>query len=440
MAVRKIRGHWWVDFRHDGVRHRKKSPAANKGDAQAYEALLRRRLALGQPLRPEPPRVAPTLRSFSERWLTTYVAANNKPSEQYNKRISLNAHLLPVLGRLRLDQITVQRVEAYKAEKLKQGLAPKTINNHLAALAKCLRCAEEWGEIPSTPRIKLLRVPPTEAAHFEPKESEQLLEAARDPFWRTMILVALRTGLRRSELLALDWADVDLERRVLTVRRALVNGIMGSPKSHKVRHVPLTPDACEALDRLACRRGFVFGRDQGEHPLRKDTAIDVLRRCLDSAGLPRRKRMGWHTLRHTFASQLATNGAPLHVVQALLGHSDIRTTMRYAHLSPSTLAEAVSSLIPAHAQASSPEPRYQFEFGQPVGNAGGIVRQPRTRLAARELAIRLNKAKKQGSSPVASLGSETRTRIEEDEPSEPGEGQPSSADVGRDQGTGDVAA
>src|SRR5690606_33582167 len=120
-----------------------------------------------------------------------------------------------------------------------------------------------------------------------------------------------------------------LDNRILTVRRALVRRRLGPPKSNKIRYVPLSEDVREALRAWPHTEGFVFGQDRGAKHADQDAMARVLKQACAAAGL---REIGWHALRHTFASHLVATGAHLKVVQELLGHSDIRVTMRYSHL------------------------------------------------------------------------------------------------------------
>lgn len=435
MAVRKIRGRWWVDFRHEFTRYRKKSPATNREGALAYEATLRGRLARGEPLEVASAKRCPTLAEFSARWFSSYVN-QNKPSEQATKRIIFRAHILPTFGRTPLDQITTERIAAYQAEKQRQGLSNKTINNHLAALSCCLRVAMEWGEIERKPKIAKLRVPPPEFDFLTSEETAKLLATAGDEYWKTMVLFAARTGLRRGELMGLDWSCLNLyaPRPSVHVRQALVLRQLTSPKSHKPRVVPLTPDVVQALGALPWRTGFVFGREGGQKPQRPENVRLALHRLCDEAGM---RRIGWHVLRHSFASQLVASGVPLRAVQELLGHSDITVTMRYAHLEPSLLHEAVQRLDAAHLGAGlqavnrrpAPAERYEARVSH------DILGNPWAQEAHSDRHETENAAKVRGKS----TGSGAGTRTRENESSELGEGQRDSAEVGQDGEVGAVA-
>lgn len=357
MSTRTLSNSWWVDFRHEGRRIRVKSPENTRAGAAHYEAVLRQRLARGEPL--VAPQPVPRLRfnAFAWRWYETYVTTNNKPSEQKSKRIILRKHLVPHFGNLLLDAITPLKIEEFKTIKLNEGLAPKSVNNFLAVLGKCLRTAEEWGEIERVPKLRHLKVPPQKFDFLSVDESERLIRAAPSARWKLMITVALRTGLRLGELLALDWSDISLETCIITVRRSAFGSQIVSPKSNRIRYVPLAPEVQRALQQIQRPNGLVFSR-QPAIPVNEKVPRRAIIRTCEQAGL---RRIGWHVLRHTFASQLVIAGVNMKAVQELLGHSDIRVTMRYAHLAPSTLHDAVR-VLEERVVANQ-------DFGQPVGNA-----------------------------------------------------------------------
>lgn len=179
--------------------------------------------------------------SFVKEFMKIYVSVENKPSEQRTKQSVFNIHLIPAFGRKRLDEITVRDVDRYKSEKLSQGLSPKSINNHLAVLSRCLVIAVEWGELEKTPKIKILKIPEAGFDFLDFDEANRLLDAAKsEPQWRTMILFALRTGLRQGEILALRWEDVDFVAKRLSVQQAVAKGIIGTTKSGRKREVELS--------------------------------------------------------------------------------------------------------------------------------------------------------------------------------------------------------
>ena len=297
MAVRKIGKCWWVDIRLNHIRYRKKSPLNTKGGAEAYEITLRARVARNEPI--DPPQVIPeqTFAKFSRTWLETYAKTNNKPSECRTKHGVVERHLIPFFGRMKLSEIKTLDVESYKVQKTTESLCAKTINNHLVILGKCLRTAEEWEQCKHLPRIRPLRAQPPAFDFLSPDESDQLLSSEEEPMWRGMALVALRTGLRLGELFALERKDVDFQQKMLTVSKSIVRGILGTPKNHRVRHIPLANDALEFFQGQG-RNGLIFSREDGR-PLTDSMAEKAIKRLCKRVGL---RNIGWHVLRHSFAS------------------------------------------------------------------------------------------------------------------------------------------
>ena len=245
MSVRKLRASWWVDFRHAGTRYRIRCPENSRTGALAYEAELRRRLARGLDLGPaetDEPSQARRSRTFSEHsvhWLGTYVATNNKPSSARDAETILKLHLRPSFGNKACGTISTDDVENFKRKLLNTGRSAKTINNILTVLRSCLKAAEEDKVIDGLPKIKLLRLPPQTFDFLTFEESEKILSAPVPPLWKGAILCALRTGMRRGEICGLQWSDINLATRTLTIRHSLVEGVLGSPKNYKWRVVPI---------------------------------------------------------------------------------------------------------------------------------------------------------------------------------------------------------
>jgi len=357
MAVRRIKNHWWVDIRHKRLRKRLRSPEDSRRGAQAFETHVRHRLVLGESFEDifarEKKKDDWIFAEYIEHWFEIYVTVENKPSEQCSKRVKLDKHILPYFGKMRLKDIREQHISKYKALKRKT-LGAKTVNNHLAVLGKCLRSAHEWGDIDSVPRYKLLRVDPPNTTSLTEQECKILLDAASsDPFWYAFILCGLCTGMRLGELFGLTWENVSFSTEQIWIRQNLVNGILGSPKSNRYRQVPLALGLAEVLYPVRKQKGYVFQLEG--RPLNHGLAWNALRRIKRIADLPDLK---WHTLRHTFASLLTQKNVPLTTVQALLGHSTIQMTMRYAHLAPNSLTDALAYL-PAFTQVHSAESGHQ---------------------------------------------------------------------------------
>ncbi|EDM79632.1 site-specific recombinase, phage integrase family protein [Plesiocystis pacifica SIR-1] len=339
-----------VQFQHpDGriERIRRRSPVNTRRGAQQYErevrsALLSGTYQKGDTTRQEPKQEpCPSFAQFASQFIDNYATVNNKPSSVRSKRSMLEHHLTPFFGKMRLSQIGPRQIERYKALKAKT-LSAKTINNHLTTVRKMLVVASEWGYLEAVPSVKWMRAPKPEFRFLDFEEADRLLEGAKEePMWWTMILVAMRTGLRQGELLGLRWCDVDLKSGRLVIRQAVAEGIVGTPKNHRQRELPLAESVHQALEAWRHRLGpLVFCQPDGTM-LTKNMCKWPLIRAKRKAGI---EALGWHDLRHTFASHLVMRGVPLRAVQELLGHSTIEMTMRYAHLSPKVLHSAVQSL------------------------------------------------------------------------------------------------
>lgn len=341
-VYRDKRKGWIVDVVYtfpDGRKERKKqkSPVQTRRGAMAFERQLRESL-----LNPgAPQRQAPTFREYAVS-LLEHAEIHNKFTTQCAKRTILNCHLLPVFGRMRLDAIKRQHVDSYKARKIRAGYSPKTVNNHLTVLRKALSLAFEDELIDKIPPVKWLKVAEQDFDFLDFDEADRLLRASqRDPLWYTMIMVALRTGLRQGELLALQWDDLDLVAGRVVVRRRDWRGNIDTPKGGRSREIPLTPQCQAVLKSYRHLRGdLVFCKEDGS-PLTYGQCKRPMWGYCKLAGL---RRIGWHVCRHTFCSHLAMKGVPLKVIQEYAGHSDIRITMRYAHLSPEVGREAVALL------------------------------------------------------------------------------------------------
>lgn len=347
MAIRKIRKSWWIDFSHNHIRYRKPSPDNSRAGAEAYEAVLRQKLARGETLDRQDTNREEYKQKFKEfawKWFETYVKTNNKPSEISRKMYTLRSNLVPFFGEMSLNKITTLRVEEYKAQKIKEGSSNKTINNHLTVLSTCLRAAEDWVSLKSLPKIKRLKVPPYDIDFLTPEESKRLLEHAQG-MWREIILTALHTGLRQGELRGLTWPDVNWDNRTLTVRHSWCDYKkgLGAPKSNRQRRIPLTNELYEMLSEKKLSTGFIFPDENGQR-FHDERLNKEIRKACTKAGI---RQVSCHTLRHTFASHLVMKGAPLKAIQELLGHSNILTTMCYAHLTPSTLKTAIDLLGPS---------------------------------------------------------------------------------------------
>jgi integrase len=342
MAVRKIRRTWWVDFQVKRKRYRYRSPVNSREGALEYEALLRQKLTRGVAVERRAIEKDVIFEEFAWTWFKDYVVPTNKPSEQQAKRCILTASLIPFFGSIPVREIKPLDVDLYKAKQARRGISNKTIRNHLTILNKCLVTAYEWLQFDGAPpKIKWPRCTVPDIDYLSPDECELLVSHA-DGIIREMVLFALRTGMRQGEIRGLQWSSVDWLNRSVTVRHSLDNHCrqLLSPKSGRIRHIPLDTGVYEMLYRRKRETGHVF-LASNDVPFSNYRVNYAMKGLCKRAGL---RQIGWHTLRHTFATHLAMRGVPLNAVKELMGHSSITTTMRYAHVAPSALRSAINLL------------------------------------------------------------------------------------------------
>lgn len=265
-----------------------------------------------------------------------------KPSTVRGYRSQLNAHLLPAFGSMRLEDITETEIERWRAgmSGARKGvsISNKTKNEQLVLMHAIFRRAVKvWG-LPRNPVANVDRFRTRRSgdiAVFSPEEVWSLARAAASEMDGTIFLTAAFTGLRRGELLGLRWRDVDFEGSTIRVRASYAANQLTTPKSGKVRSVPMAPDVAEALALLGQRErftgedDFVFAGESGL-PINGDALSSRYEKALEAAGL---RRLRFHDLRHTFGTRMIRE-ADIRRVQEWMGHADIQTTMKYLHYEP----------------------------------------------------------------------------------------------------------
>ena len=347
VTIRPYRGGGWeVDIRivyPDGTirRERRKSPIGSKSGAMRWGQARERDLLFHPQI--EPRKEVPTLADFSERFLEGYVRANrHKPSGIAAKETILRVHLIPGLGRKRLDEIKSEDIQRLKRRL--ETKAAKTVNNVLTVLNTILKVAVEWEILDQMPcTIRLLSVSAPEMEFHDFHQYKALVEAAGSIDNRAKLAVLLGgdAGLRRGEILALEWTDIDFQCTRLTVRRSDWLGHVTALKNGRVRRVPLTKRLAAALNshrHLSSPR--VLCEADGK-PLTQGVVQNLVRRAARLANL---RNGGIHILRHTFCSHLAMKGAPARAIQELAGHANLAMTQRYIHLSPKAVEDAIRLL------------------------------------------------------------------------------------------------
>jgi integrase len=254
-------------------------------------------------------------------------------------------HLIPAFGALELESVTIEVIEEFIAAKRREGKAVKSILNYLTLLHAMFAFAVKRGWCVRNP-VALVEKPRggrnLDIRFLDVPELEALLAAtptdARGTTERVLYLTAAMTGLRRGELLALRWQDIDWTAGVVRVRRNYTRGHFGTPKSRRSsRAVPLAQRVRDELRVHHERSHFQAPADLVfPHPER-GVVLDpakLRRRFQDAARRAGLRPVRFHDLRHTFGTRMAAAGAPLRWIQEWLGHSDYRTTLLYADYAP----------------------------------------------------------------------------------------------------------
>jgi integrase len=294
-----------------------------------------------------------TLEQYLERWLGDSVRGSVKATTYQSYGSLVRFHVCPTLGSTKLSALTPAHVQGLYRQKLDDGLAPKTVKYIHTTLHRALRQAVRWGLVPRNVAAEAdpPKVITPEMRPLSPAEARTLLAAAEGNRLEALYVLAVSTGMRQGELLALGWEDVDLEASTVRVRRTLTLAKGGprltEPKTRGSRRsIRLTASAVEALERhRGCQEAerdaaggnwndwdLVFCTRRGT-PIRRDNLHDKhWKPLLRRAELP---DIRFHDLRHTCATLLLTKGVHAKIVSETLGHSSIAITLdTYSHVIP----------------------------------------------------------------------------------------------------------
>jgi len=304
-----------------------------------------------------------TVGHFLQNWLHDAVAPSVRALtlEQYEQHTRL--YLIPAFGETRLRKLSPSNIQRFIAERPGVGLSPRTVRISLFVLSRALAQAVKWNLIARNPvdAVDLPKADRPPIKTFSEDQARALLAAVRGESAEPAYLLAMLCGLRRAELLALKWEDLDVEAGTLAVHRALER--IGSrlefvePKSRSGRRtVPLSDPVLKALKvhrsrqsatRLALGpgyedRGLIFPNTLGR-PLEPRAFNRSFKSVLARAGLPLNLRL--HDCRHFTATTMIADGADARTVAALLGHADPSLTMRiYAHPVPQAARRAAKRM------------------------------------------------------------------------------------------------
>jgi integrase len=294
-----------------------------------------------------------TVKHYLEYWLEVYGPHLRLNTRRLYRQL-LDIHLLPMLGHISLDKLSPRQIDELYALRLTEGYAVETVRAIHRMLHKALQDAVKWRLLAANPCNHVNQPQPVKPdIHPLMKEQAlQLLQAAKGDRFEALLTLAVATGMRRGELLALRWADIDLEEGSLWVRHTITrigkHGLVEhEPKTASSKRKILLPRF--VLTALLQHRGLQaeMRAKAGEAWHERDIVFTNARggfvepahlgkkfkQLLKAANLP---DMRFHDLRHSAATILLGMGVPVKLVQELLGHSHFAMTMdRYSHVLPS---------------------------------------------------------------------------------------------------------
>ena len=291
---------------------------------------------------------------FAQKWINDYASVNVKPSTLRNYRDAIRCHFNPAFGKMPLTKIHETDIRAFIAKTIKNR-KPKTVNNFTVMLKTMFKHGKRWGYLRENPAwdIEHIRDEQKEMYFLTPEEVRELLNHADEPC-RTVIFLAVMTGMRRGEIFGLQWGDIDWFNDKIHVRRNLFwqvkRELTGrpdeplwmflSPKSKRsFRTIVMSPELKKILEihRITCPVGkddLVFCNKAG-NPV--DPANFVKREFEPALMRASLRKIRFHDLRHTYATFLIAQNENIKFIQSQLGHASIQTTIdRYGHVLPSS--------------------------------------------------------------------------------------------------------
>jgi integrase len=338
MAIYQRGNNWYIDFTFHGQRIREMIGPSRKG---AQKVIDKRKAEIAEnkflDVRKDPEPI--TFHNFAKEYLQ-WAKTNKKPSS-YQREISRMRALNNGFETKSIQAIITLDIERYKSKR-KEDIKPASVNREIALLKHMFTKAIEWGKLTENPakKVKLLKGEVKRVRFLMPDEIRSLLSNCADHL-EPIVTVALHTGMRKGELLGLQWPQIDFEQGIITLT---------DTKNNERRDIPMNETVKDTLRGIERIGENVFCNGDGETFANVRRSFET---ALRKSGI---ENFRFHDLRHTFASTLVMAGEDLNTVRELLGHKDLTMTLRYAHLAPNLKKKAVNvldrvmSLNPPHEQ------------------------------------------------------------------------------------------
>jgi integrase len=332
MGLYKRGSVWWMSFIYHGQQFRRSTETENKKLAERIFDKVKGEIAEGKWF----PRLEGEDKTFTElmeRYLEEYSSVNKAKSSHIRDR-GLATHLLKSFKDTYLTDITPSMISDYKVKRRKDGVSPRTINYELTLMGHAFNIAIlEWDWVKDNPvkRVKKDRVHNTIERWLTSEEEERLLKES-PPWLQDIIIFAIHTGLRQSEILDLTWSQIDMTRRTMTISEQKNRGIDTLPLNETVTGV------------LTKRQGHCFVACDYVFPSNNQTRMNnrnLVRAFKIATERAKVHNFRFHDLRHTFATRLVQSGVGIYEVQTLGRWKSPSMVMRYAHHNPESLRASI---------------------------------------------------------------------------------------------------
>jgi len=313
---------WYADLYYRGRRIRK--AVGNKKDAERALIAIKADILRGEY------RFKKTSKIRFDIFSKEYLEFSKKTKRSWKRdRTSLKA-LSRFFGMMRLSDINAGHIEKYKTLRIPE-VSAASLNRELSCFSALFTLAKKSKLVEANPvrEVKKLQERKLDMRILNDEEARRLIEKSKGHL-RPIVIIALNTGMRAGEIFNLRWNDIDFEHNFIFIKRT---------KSGITRKIPMNGMLAAALKGIKRKSEFVFVNSSTEKPI---TRVDKsFKTACDNAKI---KDLRFHDLRHTSASWMVMAGVDLVTVAQILGHSDIKMTMRYAHPTPENRRKAVNVL------------------------------------------------------------------------------------------------
>jgi integrase len=294
-----------------------------------------------------------TFGEASEEWLINHAEVRKAPKSVATDRQMLQRNLLPRFGKMALNRISPELVDRMILEMKRTGASDSTINRNLEVMRAiyyyCIKRRKTQFNPVSAVGLFKVQLPPI--VFWTKEEADKFLryveakyEGTRREIIAFLYKFALNSGMRMGEILALSWHEVDIENRLITVRRSFDSyerRIRERTKSGRIRHVPINSALYEELSVMKKKRVHELVFTVDGKPLDRSNLTFYFQRDSVEAGV---RKIRFHDMRHTYASHFMMNGGDMYHLKEILGHADMTMTQRYAHLSRSFLVDKADTV------------------------------------------------------------------------------------------------